>query len=86
MTHTGIILGVTIDVVGPISQSPYLKGPWLLIGGPGGSSLATPPLTRGSASALRALADEIDAAWVKMDNRAKDLPDDRQMMAQFGEG
>lgn len=71
MTRPSIIPGVTIDVVGPSRPGPYLKAPWLLVGGPDGSSLSTPPLDRDSSAALRILADEVDAAWAKLDRRAE---------------
>lgn len=79
MTRPSIIPGVTIEVVAPNRPGPYLKAPWLLIEGPAGSSLSTPPMTRRSAAGLRALADEVDAAWAKMDRQVEldAQPEDR---------
>lgn len=66
----GIIPGVTIEVVAPNRPGAFLKAPWLLIDGPAGSSLSSPPLDRESSAALRILADQVDAAWAKLDRAA----------------
>lgn len=71
MPRPNIIPGLTIEVVAPHRPGAFLKAPWLLIDGPAGASLSTPPLTRESADAMRLLADDIDAAWAKMDRRTE---------------